>query len=625
MTFFGLPPATLLGLLAGLAAVTVVLYILKLRRRGIQVAFAPLWRQASGQKQTNTLFSQLKRWLSLLLQLLIVALLILALGDPRGAGALKEARNIVVLIDASASMKAVDVAPSRISEAKRQVKDLVSKLSAQDRMLIVQLDVAVTPRSAFTNDIAQLTTAIDQVRATDTVANVEAGLLFAHDSLQGQQHGELIVVSDGAVAEFSSHAKKLATASYRVSFMPIGKERDNVAITQFSVRRYPLDKSRSEAMLEVSNLGQQAARVQLTLLGDDDPLESVELSLAAGQSVPRFYRDLASVDQRIEARISVVQGQDWLPADNQAFALVPERRRTKVALVSPGNSYLEAALLLDEYLEVALLKPTDPAPKTPFDVAILDGVALPQDLSAQALLYLNAQAAPVQRGAAIADFGFDAWEKTHPVLRYLALENVQVNRGFALKPGSQDKVIGRSDQGPLLVSGVRDGRAFLALGFDPRDSDIVLRPAWPLLLLNAIDYFAKEDSQYLSSYRTGETWQLAVPSEVEAFEVSAPDGDRQRLTAHDSQLILRGSSAGYYQIASLGSVTPFAARIAANLMDIKESTIAPLPQQQADARALPTPQGFQMGAREQLWIYLVLAVFLISVVEWFTYHRRVTV
>jgi hypothetical protein len=624
MIFFGLPPSALLGLFAGLATIAVVLYILKLRRRGIQVAFAPLWRQASGQKQTNTLFSQLKRWLSLLVQLMILALLVLALGDPRGAGAMKAARSIVVLIDASGSMKAVDVSPSRIEEAKRQVKDLAGKLSAHDRMLIVQLDVAVTPLSAFTNDIAQLTAAIDQVRATDTVANVEAGLLFAHDSLQGLQHAELIVVSDGTVADFHARSKVLAADNYRVSFLPVGKERDNVAITQFSVRRYPLDKSRSEAMLEVSNLGPQPARVKLTLIGDDDPLESVEISLAAGERVPRFYRDLASVDQRIEARISLLQGQDWLPADNHAFALVPERRRTKVALVSPGNSYLEAALLLDEYLEVTVLKPADPVPPIQFDVAILDGVSTPQALSAQALLYLNVQTAPVQRGATISDFGFDAWEKTHPALRYLALENVQVSRGFALKPGAEDKVIGRSDQGPLLVSGVRDGRPFLALGFDPRDSDIVLRPAWPLLLLNAVDYFAKEDSQYLSSYRTGETWHLVVPEDIDSFEVQHPDGDRQRLVAHDGQLVLRGTSSGYYQIASLGS-DAFASRIAANLMDVDESTITPFTHRRADSAALPAPQGFQVGAREQLWIYLVLAVFLISVIEWLTYHKRVTV
>jgi hypothetical protein len=625
MSFFGLPLSTLLGLLAGLGTITAVLYILKLRRRAVQVAFAPLWRQASGQKQTNTLFSQLKRWLSLLLQLVILALLLLALGDPRGAGALREARNIVVLIDASASMKATDASPSRIEEAKKRVKELIGKLAAEDRMLIVQLDVAVTPRSAFTSDVALLNQAIDQVRATDTVANIEAGLSFAHDSLQGQQNGELILVSDGALGDFSALSKGLGPTAYRMSFIAVGEQRDNVAITQFSVRRYPLDKSRSQALLEISNLGRQAATIQLTLLGDDDPIESVELSLEPGQSVPRFYSDLASVDQRIEARVAISQGQDWLPADNHAFALVPERRRSKVAVVSPGNSYLEAALLLDEYLDVVILKPDDAAPDKQFDVAILDGVAAPTGLRSNAAFYLNVDSGPASRGAALSDFGFDAWEKTHPALRYLALENVQVNRGFALKPGAQDKVIGRSDQGPLLVSGVREGRPFLALGFDPRDSDIVLRPAWPLLLLNAIDYFAKEDSRYLSSYRTGETWSLAVPNAIESFEVNDPQGDRQLLSAPDGQLLLRGNTAGYYQIASTDPNHPFVTRVAANLMDRDESSITPVPQLTADTGVLSAPQGFHSGARQQLWGSLVLAAFLISVVEWLTYHRRVTV
>jgi hypothetical protein len=625
MSFFGLPLSTLLGLLAGLGTITAVLYILKLRRRAVQVAFAPLWRQASGQKQTNTLFSQLKRWLSLLLQLVILALLLLALGDPRGAGALREARNIVVLIDASASMKATDASPSRIEEAKKRVKELIGKLAAEDRMLIVQLDVAVTPRSAFTSDVALLNQAIDQVRATDTVANIEAGLSFAHDSLQGQQNGELILVSDGALGDFSALSKGLGPTAYRMSFIAVGEQRDNVAITQFSVRRYPLDKSRSQALLEISNLGRQAATIQLTLLGDDDPIESVELSLEPGQSVPRFYSDLASVDQRIEARVAISQGQDWLPADNHAFALVPERRRSKVAVVSPGNSYLEAALLLDEYLDVVILKPDDAVPDKQFDVAILDGVAAPTGLRSNAAFYLNVDSGPASRGAALSDFGFDAWEKTHPALRYLALENVQVNRGFALKPGAQDKVIGRSDQGPLLVSGVREGRPFLALGFDPRDSDIVLRPAWPLLLLNAIDYFAKEDSRYLSSYRTGETWSLAVPNAIESFEVNDPQGDRQLLSAPDGQLLLRGNTAGYYQIASTDPNHPFVTRVAANLMDRDESSITPVPQLTADTGVLSAPQGFHSGARQQLWGSLVLAAFLISVVEWLTYHRRVTV
>ena len=53
---------------------------------------------------------------------------------------------------------------------------------------------------------------------------------------------------------------------------------------------------------------------------------------------------------RREAR-RVATALDDLPADDHAYALLPERRRARVQVVTRGNMYLEAALLLDEYLD----------------------------------------------------------------------------------------------------------------------------------------------------------------------------------------------------------------------------------------------------------------------------------
>ena len=106
MTFVGLPLATLLQIGAVAGAIVVVFYILKLRRRPIAVPFSKIWERILRDKEATSLFSQLKRLLSLLLQLALLALMIMALGDPRTAVNLIESRNIVVLVDASASMKA---------------------------------------------------------------------------------------------------------------------------------------------------------------------------------------------------------------------------------------------------------------------------------------------------------------------------------------------------------------------------------------------------------------------------------------------------------------------------------------------------------------------------------------
>src|SRR5687767_8481850 len=109
MELTGIATSTLLSAGAALAAVVVIFYILKLKRRPVPVPFSPLWQRILRDKEATTLFSQLKRLLSLLLQLALIALLLLALGDPRPAVAVSEGRHLVVLVDASASMKATDV------------------------------------------------------------------------------------------------------------------------------------------------------------------------------------------------------------------------------------------------------------------------------------------------------------------------------------------------------------------------------------------------------------------------------------------------------------------------------------------------------------------------------------
>src|SRR5512143_3897401 len=107
------------------AAVMVALYILKLRRRVVEVPFSPLWQRILRDKEATSLFSKLKRLLSLLLQLALLALLVLALGNPRMTESLIKGRSVVVLVDASASMQANDVSPNRLQVAKDEVKSLI--------------------------------------------------------------------------------------------------------------------------------------------------------------------------------------------------------------------------------------------------------------------------------------------------------------------------------------------------------------------------------------------------------------------------------------------------------------------------------------------------------------------
>jgi hypothetical protein len=632
MIFAGLPLATLATIFAVVGAAIVGLYILKLRRRTVAIPFSPLWQRILKDKEATSLFSKLKRLLSLLLQLAVLALLVLALGDPRAAATLLKGRNLVVLVDASASMQATDVAPSRLGAAKERVKGMISGLGGADRMLVAQMDAMVTPLGPMSGDTGELERALDQVKPTDARADFPRALRFAADALRGVDNAEIVVVSDGALGEARDAAGQVHLEGAKLSFVPVGSGKRNVGITQFSVRRYPLDKSRYEVMLEVTNTGPEQEDLELTLLGDKQPVDILKLRLKPGERLPRFYPQLSGASRTLEARIRPLdRDHDELPADDHAYALLPERRRAKVLVVSEGNTYLEAALLLDEYLDVESVTPAQYPSRTSnrYDAVIFDGATPAQPPRTNAF-YIDPRGpgSPVKVAEELRSPGFDKLDRKHPTIRFTALDDVNIARARKLVPEPGDKVVGASAEGPIFVTGERAGGKFAVLGFDLRQSDLPLRIAWPLMLLDTINWFTDEDASYLSSFRTGDVWRVPLAVPAAQATLVRPDGETELVPVHEGRAVYLGQRAGFYELrvaAADPGAPPIVTSFAANLLDEAESAIAPADALEVDGKPAGAVATFHVGVRRELWIYLLLLVAALTAVEWATYHRRLTV
>src|SRR5579871_4783003 len=123
------PTALILG---ALAVPIILMYMLRLRRREVQVSSTMLWQQILRDREANAPWQKLKRNLLLLLQLLILAALVIALARPFIAVPTVTTGRIAILVDASASMNATDVQPSRFEAAKEQANGIVNTLGPQD-------------------------------------------------------------------------------------------------------------------------------------------------------------------------------------------------------------------------------------------------------------------------------------------------------------------------------------------------------------------------------------------------------------------------------------------------------------------------------------------------------------
>ena len=147
----GLSASTLLYIGIAGSAIISVLYLLRLRKRRVVVPFLPLWQRVVKRKQYQSLFQRFKRLISWLLQILFWLILLLALGDPKLRAELMSGRNVVLVIDTSASMSTRDNHKrTRLHHAKKKAKALIKELIGFDKMMLISMDGEVLPMTPFT-------------------------------------------------------------------------------------------------------------------------------------------------------------------------------------------------------------------------------------------------------------------------------------------------------------------------------------------------------------------------------------------------------------------------------------------------------------------------------------------
>jgi Ca-activated chloride channel homolog len=88
--------------------------------------------------------------------------------------------------------------------------------------------------------------------------------------------------------------------------------------------------------------------------------------------------------------------------------------------------------------------------------------------------------------------------------------------------------------------------------------------------------------------------------------------------------VFRGEQAGFYKLSGGPDDAPLG-EFAANLSDLEESRILPQKELVLAGKKAGAVATAKVSLKSDVWIYLLLAVLGVSLLEWITYHRRVTV
>jgi hypothetical protein len=231
-------------------------------------------------------------------------------------------------------------------------------------------------------------------------------------------------------------------------------------------------------------------------------------------------------------------------------------------------------------------------------------------------------AGPLAIDGEILQPAFDRIESRHPILRFVALRDVNIARALRVKPQAADQVLAADPRGPLLVLGRRADQPFLALTFDVRESDLPLRTAWPLLLLDALDFLTAREAAEPPALEVGRPQQITLPDGTTQATLEAPGSPSRAINAPSGSFVLTPTHSGFHRLRTArGDLT-----LAANLSSAGPTDLTPRERLTLDRGAVAErPVALPASSALPPWSMLLLGVLVLLAIELYTFHRRWTV
>lgn len=593
--------------------VVVAFYLLKRRRRVVRVPSTVLWQRYLAEMQASAPFQRLRRNWLLLLQLLLLALAVLALARPVRSGADGTRSLRVVILDASASMQSTDVAPSRFEAARRQALALAGGLRDGQQMIVLEAGARTVVRQPATADRAALRRALAAAEATDGPTRLAEALRMAESLVQDVPDAEVHLFSDGVGADLA----RLDTRRLPLVFHPVGERGRNAGIVRLDVRPNPEDAAQRAIFTAVANAAPEPLEAELQLLFDGRVLDAQILRVPAGETLPVVFTAAQAADGVFTVRL---RAEDDLAVDNEAHfvSLLPPPAR--VRLVTRGNRFLERALRATGRVELSVA-PAFTGDAADADFVVLDDVAPAVWPEANLLAF---RVAPtnwfVAEGRLEAPPIVD-WRGNHPLLRFVSFDNVQVAEAVAVRPPPWAVPLVESPQTPLLLAGEFGGRRVVWAAFDLLQSSWPLRVSFPLFIANAVEWLhpAAERAARLQ-VRAGDPLRMPAPAAGGEVGLELPDGSQRRLAAATgAPEIIFGETlrAGLYTARTGTNVTVFAV----HALDATETANAPRRELSAGRLGtVTTAAPVKTGA--ELWRWFAAAALAVMLFEWWFYHCR---
>ena len=586
--------APIAGLLAGLlgAAIVVLLYMLKLRRRPVSVSTTMLWRRTVRDMEGNVPWQAARPSVLMILHLFIVAMIAFAIARP-SIGSLVTDQRVVIVIDTSASMNARPAGSdsTRLELARERGAAIVrmfDRASGSPELTVYRVGAATRLVAGPTRESRQVLRAINAIEPSDEPGDLASVLDQIRTTLQtidraggldeeqaGPLNARIFVLTDGGAGDLPVSIngtpievivpEPSPVANAGIIALSAERDRTTPALCRVFVRVQSTDPEPVGMILRVLDSGTELARSAVAIDAGTGGAESKTVTLEI------------TLDHGAELEV-VIDHEDAMDSDNRAWVRVPDPSPVRVAVVADGDAH---PILLDVLSAIAGREPTviqggEPIPVWA-ELVIFDGVPDPGGTTIPSIGF----------GPAAGSNGIEevvSWKRSHPVLRDVSMGLVMFDSPKQL---AYEDVLASSDRSSVMAEYAASGVRHLEVAFDLDRSNWPVQVGFTIFLANAIEYLVPGASGIGVVTRTDERHPAVGLQEIMTAEGSGPVG----VSLLDAGESLAGASAG-------GG---------------------------GEERGQGVASGLRVGIDRPVWRWFLFAALVLMTIEWLLHASRVRI
>ena len=647
------------------------IYFLKVRPRRDTTTAIFLWQRIYQQKQASSLLNRLRDVLSLLLLVLAFMLLTLAMAKPEFVS--EDGNDLLIIIDNSASMaaKAKSDSRTRLEEACKQAKDIVTGMGAGKRAAIATVADQIDYKSYLSDNSKQLIRAIDAIEQTEIPFNIDS-LKKASGGLGSQKNSRIILISDAAaftvdtvidnqtpppaesiITNTDSKSDREKTAetvlpdkqARRVTQLPGGIELVKIAahaeivgIVSCDLQEIVTEKGKMSFYCRLANSGKNTVEADLLLYymdKDDSPrqmrrlakgqydqipgtlIKAMPVTITPGLNEPVFF-DLA--DSLPGRYIALLDHSDAMAADNAAYLTIPEADPIRIGVLSQDRFFFENCIQAFSQSTglIELTRLSADNDKASSEIFLAEGNITPGQIAGSdsgkfAAIIFNPSGES------------DCWtltgnklngdeiipkliDKNHPAVRYYDPTVIPFYGAKELTLPVDGQVLLETDTGIALIWRVnRPDRDVIVVNIDPSQGDFYYSPFFPVMVYRMALTLAGRENITVATCSTNDCVPEYISISDEPAVMTTPLSHTTDSLQPENLPAM--SAAGFYTLNQRNRVTD----ISCSLLNTRETLL--------NDSILKSDAGpIRKGHSPSYW--LILAAFAIVAAESILYHRR---